>query len=109
MKLLLFTASAAILSLASAAPPPDRATCSHSGSGFVVGTSGPWGDDWGRGLLNSLRRECGQINDWGFSYSGNGQPSLGGTGTATFTTQKSSNGCVEKAIRAASGVNVGKC
>jgi hypothetical protein len=42
-----------------------------------IDTWGYWADDWGSGLLDNLRGQCGGIYDWQFWYD-NGDNSLGG-------------------------------
>jgi hypothetical protein len=67
------------------------------GYDFTITTSGNWDDDWGKGLLDNLRGQCGWISDWGFDYIGGGQ------GQAVFsTTIWIRQHCVEDAIWLAS-------
>ncbi|KAI5856233.1 hypothetical protein BZA05DRAFT_441923 [Tricharina praecox] len=108
---LLTLASAALITLASAAPPPgslaarasNSASCVYTDSSasmflldFVVRASGSWVDDWGQGFLDNLRGQCGTITNWGFDFPD-------GTGRATFSASSLLKaGCVEDAIWLAS-------
>ncbi|KAK6497739.1 hypothetical protein TWF481_012142 [Arthrobotrys musiformis] len=67
---------------------------------FKVITWGPWAKrrDYGRGLLDNLRGQCGVITDWQFWYRSDG------TGVGTFKTIIfNSPKCVRDAIWLASG------
>ncbi|KAF3904453.1 hypothetical protein ABW20_dc0101658 [Dactylellina cionopaga] len=67
--------------------------------GFRIETWGErWDDDWGKGLLDNLRGQCGEILDWRFEYL----PSH--NGVASFRTRRAIRAhCVEDAIWLASG------
>ncbi|KAG8839253.1 hypothetical protein FRB91_007126 [Serendipita sp. 411] len=39
-----------------------------NGIDFTINTWGTWDDDWGRGFLDNLRGQCGQIWNWQFNY-----------------------------------------
>ncbi|KAF3091324.1 hypothetical protein TWF569_001632 [Orbilia oligospora] len=67
---------------------------------FTVLTSGPWTrGNWGRGLLDNLRGQCGLITDWKFEYNGSN-----GNGKATFKTDLVHPAkCVKDAVWLASG------
>jgi hypothetical protein len=65
--------------------------------GFTIETWGKWGSDWGRGLLDNLRGQCGSILRWKFEYGSNGN------GYASFNTYGGIRAhCVEDAIWLAS-------
>jgi hypothetical protein len=78
---------------------PNTASCYAHASGiiiyFTIYTSGTaYESDYGQGLLDNLRGECGLITDWGYSYSDDHQH-----GVATFSTQIAIRGhCVEDAV-----------
>ncbi|KAI5857797.1 hypothetical protein BZA05DRAFT_415187 [Tricharina praecox] len=121
MKLLPLVSAAATTTIFSLAPaaPSDPTQSPRSGNlaickrtqqdtitwKFSVETFGPWGRDFGSGLLNNLHDRCGQIDGWGFDYAGdkgdNGDS--GDKGVATFTTSTLIAAyCVEDAIWLAS-------
>ncbi|KAK6356016.1 hypothetical protein TWF718_000389 [Orbilia javanica] len=84
---------------------PNKAWCFyHSPAApyreFTIVTSGPWTrNDWGRGLLDNLRGQCGVISNWKFEYNGSN-----GNGKATFWTDLvHPANCVKDAIWLASG------
>jgi hypothetical protein len=66
--------------------------------GFQIHVWGPWlATDYGQGLLDNLRGQCGWIQDWGFTYWADG------SGFVTFTTwDEIPYHCVESAIHEAS-------
>jgi hypothetical protein len=80
---------------------PNEASCygrhdpNHFALGLTIYTTGPaFATDYGRGLLDNLRGQCGQINNWGYSYYNNNQ-----NGVATFEmSQFIRPHCVEDAI-----------
>lgn len=51
---------------------------SNGNADIWIHTWGYWGDDWGHGLLDNLRGQCGEIDGWGFDYV-NGDNSKEGT------------------------------
>ncbi|KAG9034857.1 hypothetical protein FS842_003771 [Serendipita sp. 407] len=66
------------------------------GKDFTINTWGTWDDDWGRGFLDNLRGQCGNVWNWQFYYDGS-------MGRATYTLDKySRQHCVEDAIWLAS-------
>ncbi|KAG8829397.1 hypothetical protein FRB91_007317 [Serendipita sp. 411] len=71
------------------------ASCGYSGGWYTVESWGSWDNDWGKGLLDNLRGQCGNIVNWGFNYGGNGN------GYAGFA-QSGRSHCVEDAIWLAS-------
>ncbi|KAH8730311.1 hypothetical protein GQ44DRAFT_701150 [Phaeosphaeriaceae sp. PMI808] len=52
---------------------PDR----NGNTEVHVNTNGYWANDWGQGLLDNLRGQCGDVYGWGFDYDG-GDNSRGG-------------------------------
>jgi hypothetical protein len=63
---------------------------------FDIRSTGVWDDDWGHGLLDNLRGQCGWIDRWGFDYNAE-------QGHASFVTSLAiRNHCVEDAIWLAS-------
>jgi hypothetical protein len=115
MKLLTATSLFSILALTSAIPTATPALETQSirqvqnGAGcsgahdsfalyFTIRTWGPWQEtDYGQGLLDNLRGQCGWITSWGFNYLADG------SGYATFNTADTIRGhCVEDAVWLAS-------
>ncbi|KAG8819338.1 hypothetical protein FRC18_012127 [Serendipita sp. 400] len=75
---------------------PNGASCYEYWGHYGVTTWGSWDNDWGKGFLDNLRGQCGNILNWAFSYSGsNGYASFSITGGAA-------SHCVENAIWLAS-------
>jgi len=65
--------------------------------GFTIETWGDWDNDWGTGLLDNLRGQCGDIWEWEFAYNQNTN------GFARFKTSGLIRAhCVEDAIWLAS-------
>ena len=108
MKLLPFTVAATILSLASAAgAQSNKAECYiMTSTDYEVHSLGTWDDDWGKGLLDSLRSKCGQIEGWKFGYTTDKDSEA----EARFSIPgNSARGCVAAAVAAASGLKVQQC
>lgn len=61
---------------------------------WSIETLGPaFATDWGKGLLDNLRGQCGLITNWGYTYEPDG------TGLAVFNTNTIiPGGCVENAV-----------
>lgn len=83
---------------------PDWANCVVSYGtfydNFQIQTTGPWADNYGSGLLDNVRGQCGVVTGWTFSYDNLGN------GWGYFNLAKiRPDHCVEDAIWLASAAN----
>ncbi|KAG8771964.1 hypothetical protein FRC20_005766 [Serendipita sp. 405] len=76
--------SAIALTVAAPTPEPDAvaepvdkrgtngASCGTTLGWYTVESWGSWDNDWGIGLLDNLRGQCGNIINWTINYGENG-------------------------------------
>lgn len=73
----------------------------YNRSYWRLSTWGPWDDDWGHGLLDNLRGQCGpdygNLENWAFGYEA-GVPPTDGWTSFDFDAPAYSSNCVQSAV-----------